>query len=1404
MRPLITLLLFAVLTLRAAENSPAPLFTAHERSQGYRDNVILAKPLPHHRASVDASEVRERVRVRQKFARFGDLRVISLDGSEAADRAIARLRATGRYEFVERDRLMRPATIPDDPGFSQQWSLNNTGQSAGVAGADIRAVAAWDILHDAPNVIVAVLDSGVNYRHEDIAANIWRNPAPTFGDVNGASFVNGVRTNDPADVQGHGTHCAGILGATGNNANGLAGVAWRVQIMPVRIMSAEGLIATSDFAAGVDYAIGHGAQIINVSLFTDTHSQADLAVIRAARDAGVILVAAAGNEAANVDTSPRYYPGAYPLDNIVAVGASTRTETLASYSNYGAWVDVVAPGSNILSLFFGNNTGGLTLSGTSMAAPHVVGVLALIKARFPNDTYRQLINRLHRSVDVLPAYAGKAVTGGRINLLKALTTTENRPFNDDFAGRARVVGPNLSLRTNNGGAGAEPGEPAHAGRAASATLWWEWTAPATGNVSIDTIGSGYDTVLAVYTGASLDSLVVVAANDDDRANPTSRLSFTAQAGTAYQISVGGKNGASGATLVSLGSAPANDAFASAVTLTGESTQITARNELASREPGEPRILGFAGGASVWYRWTAPRSGRFQISVATLNYFDPLLAVYTGTALNALTPVATSDNIGPGAENVDALCVVNAVGGTTYVISVDAKTLPNTGEFTLSISDALWQAPTLRGISGAPAVAPDGTLYVGSTDFNAYAFHPDGSPKWRHPTQDALDHSSPAVGADGTVYVHSLDGNLHALRADGTVRWRRDFGAVPGLSGPVVCSSPAIAVDGTVYLKAGDGYLHALEPGSGATRWRFNVNAPGSYASPAIGSDGTIYQGSTDRRFYAIAPDGTLRWTFNANDPIQTAPAIDAAGNLYFCGATTGRLFCLTPAGTARWTYSGATGGSTSSPSLSADGTTVYFGARDRRLHAVVVATGTARWQFTAGGEIGDSSPAVDANGVIYFGAHDQKIYAINANGTLKRTFDAGGPIDSSPAIAGTALYIGSDDAKLYAFDIGAGPAGGPWPQFRANARHEGRVFADIPAIGNAPLAQSLIADSTLTLSVVANGASPLAIQWTKDGVALPGATTATLTVPGATAANAGDYVVTVSNALGSVASAPAVVAVAAPDAVANGGRLVNLSILTSLASASDVLAIGAVVGGEGTVGSKPLLVRAVGPSLGAFRVAAAVADPKLAFFTGANAVAENDNWGGDAVTAAVSTRVGAFSLTTGGSRDAALYLPALAAGTHSIRITGVAGATGAVLAELYDASPGPVFASTTPRLINISVLKNVGPGLLAGFVIAGGGSRAVLIRAVGPGLAAFGVTDAATDPRLELFDGAGRSIASNDNWGGTSALVATFAQVGAFALAANSRDAALVATLPPGNYTAQVSGVAGATGSVLLEVYEAP
>lgn len=273
--------------------------------------------------------------------------------------------------------------------------------------------------------------------------------------------------------------------------------------------------------------------------------------------------------------------------------------------------------------------------------------------------------------------------------------------------------------------------------------------------------------------------------------------------------------------------------------------------------------------------------------------------------------------------------------------------------------------------------------------------------------------------------------------------------------------------------------------------------------------------------------------------------------------------------------------------------------------------------------------------------------------------------------------------------------------------------------------------------------------------------------------------------------------------VTNPGRLVNLSILTDLA-AGDTFTMGFVVGGADTTGNKALLARAAGPSLAPLGVSDAHTDPKIELFTGAAKLLENDNWGGSTAISNAFSQVGAFAYVSGGSRDAAVFKTDLAPGNNSVVVSGVGNASGTVIAELYDATPAAAVGGATPRLVNVSVLKNLGAGLTAGFVIGGGSAKKVLIRAVGPTLSsAFGVSGAVSDPKLTLFGANSTKVGDNDDWGGTTALSAAFAAVGAFALPDNSKDAALLATLAPGSYTVQVSGDK-ASGLALVEVYEVP
>jgi len=341
---------------------------------------------------------------------------------------------------------------------------------------------------------------------------------------------------------------------------------------------------------------------------------------------------------------------------------------------------------------------------------------------------------------------------------------------------------------------------------------------------------------------------------------------------------------------------------------------------------------------------------------------------------------------------------------------------------------------------------------------------------------------------------------------------------------------------------------------------------------------------------------------------------------------------------------------------------------------------------------------------------------------------------------------------------------------------------DAPLIVQQPAALDVTAPAEARFAVAASGAAPLTYQWFRDGIALPGAVGASLTIAASRPVDAGRYVVVVANAGGTATS------IEAPLRVSPSAWLANVSVRTTL-GASQTVIVGFVVGG----GTRDLLLRAAGPSLAAFGLASAMADPRLVLYRETARITANNDWSpslGAAMGAA-----GAFPFPVA-SRDAALLQEI--GGAHTVHATGTGG--GVILIEGYDSA-----GAGGARLINLSARNRVGTDadiLIAGFVVAGTGIQRLLIRAVGPTLAALGVPGVLADPRLEVFDGTTR-VAGNDNW--ESPLAGTFAQVGAFALPPSSLDSAVVVTLAAGkSYTAQVSGVNGGTGEALVEVYELP
>jgi hypothetical protein len=300
-----------------------------------------------------------------------------------------------------------------DPALMNTWGLANS-----------KATDAWQVYRGEKNIIVANIDTGVDYNHEDLAANMWRNPNPTKGDVMGWDFIH----NDglPYDDQGHGTHTAGTIGAVGGNGVAISGVIQKVSIMPIKFLSAEGSGTTEDAIKAIDYAVEHGAKILSNSWggSGDDDNKALYDSIERARANDVLFIAAAGNSGQDNDIESRAdYPAAFDNDNLISVAAMNQNDGMAYFSNYGRIsTDLGAPGVNVYSTSPANRYA--YHDGTSMACPHVAGAAALIWSRHPDWNYQQVKEALLKSVDSVEALSGRTVTGGKLNVLKALKMVE--------------------------------------------------------------------------------------------------------------------------------------------------------------------------------------------------------------------------------------------------------------------------------------------------------------------------------------------------------------------------------------------------------------------------------------------------------------------------------------------------------------------------------------------------------------------------------------------------------------------------------------------------------------------------------------------------------------------------------------------------------------------------------------------------------------------------------------------------------------------------------------------------------------------------------------------------------------------------------------------------------------------
>jgi hypothetical protein len=641
---------------------------------------------------------------------------------------------------------------------------------------------------------------------------MWRNPGEVAGDGidnDGNGFIDDVfginaitNSGDPMDDQGHGTHCAGTIGAVGNNGIGMTGVAWNVQLMALKFLSADGSGATSDAIQCIDYAISKGAHILSNSWGGPGGGQALEEAIARSRDANTIFVAAAGNESANNDVTASF-PANSTVSNVVSVAATDRNDRLASFSNYGATsVDIAAPGVDIFSTYVNSDSAYQSLSGTSMATPHVSGIFALMWAQFPNATPADLIARLYATADPIPGLSGRVATGARANLQRALTQPSLAPVNDAFDQAVNLSGETSSTTASTTLATKETGEPNHVGNSGGASLWYRWTAPKAGTVTIKTTGSNFNTLLAVYTGTAVGALTEVASN----ANGTnSMVSFAVTQGTSYAIAVDGFNDARGSLSLSLAMPLGNDLFADAQTIVGEDILLFGTNSGAAAESGEPSRDGATAAASVWYRWTAPVSARVTATAYGNSGFDSVIGVHTGSSVSGLTTVGANDDYTDwlGTSRIwVSRTEFDAVAGTTYFIAVDGFAGAN-GDFALILTNGRNDS-----FANAKTLSSSATIGIGANRLATAEFgepsHAGTGPnstlwwQWTAPANTSV--SIDTLGSDYDtvlgVYTGSSVNGLTTIASN-------DDDPAGEYNSRVVFD----AVAGTTYLIAVDGFLY---------------------------------------------------------------------------------------------------------------------------------------------------------------------------------------------------------------------------------------------------------------------------------------------------------------------------------------------------------------------------------------------------------------------------------------------------------------------------------------------------------------------------------------------------------------------------------------------------------------------
>lgn len=571
------------------------------------------------------------------------------DPAAILNETIRQLQASGLFEYVQPDYVRYADRTPNDSAFANGtlWDMFNNGQQGGKPGADINVVPAWDITTGDTNVVVAVIDTGINYTHKDLAAQMWVNPGEIPGngiDDDGDGYVDNVYginaitgSGDPKDDAGHGSHCAGTIGAAANNGFPHVGVCWNIRLMALKFLSSSGSGLDSDAIECINFSILKKVKITSNSWGGIGFDQALLDAITAARNSGQLFVAAAGNDGEDNDSIP-HYPASYDLDNIISVAALDRFDKLADFSDFGIKsVDIGAPGVEIFSCWFDSDTAYNTIDGTSMACPHVAGAAALLLAADPTADYSRLRDRILQNATPIPALTGKVSSGGRLNVFAAMSVGSDGileisvlPPSGAYFLTNSVT--NITVHVTDG---FNVNNATVVGRFNNQT--YQFTGGTNGiyaaNVTMPSVVGTYDLTLAISASGKVSTNVV--------------LHYDALP------------------------KPPNDDFENAAKIPPQGTITQADNRLATIQLGEPQHAGVPVQRSLWWSWSTTTSTPVIVDTAGTSFDDDaVLAIYNGPNLTNLIEVGSSLATANGANGTRAPFVkFTAQPNLTYWIAV---------------------------------------------------------------------------------------------------------------------------------------------------------------------------------------------------------------------------------------------------------------------------------------------------------------------------------------------------------------------------------------------------------------------------------------------------------------------------------------------------------------------------------------------------------------------------------------------------------------------------------------------------------------------------------------------------------------------------------------------------------------